>query len=73
MDAYRGENGTIAGEEGVVLPMLTPRAGYQAIPRRYEDTKLVINQDFTHKKILGNCMSVNIYLEFLPVMIYFLQ
>ena len=57
MAAHRGENGPTASAEGFVLPMLTPRVGYQAIPRRYEDTKLVINQDFTHKKILGNCMS----------------
>ena len=57
MAAHRGENGPTASAEGFVLPMLTSRVGYQAIPRRYEDTKLVINQDFTHKKILGNCMS----------------
>ena len=52
MDTHRGENGPSTAPEGFVLPMLTPRL-YQTVPRRYEETKLVVNQDFTHRKIIG--------------------
>ncbi|KAL8579982.1 hypothetical protein ACOMHN_054104 [Nucella lapillus] len=35
----------------VKFPQLTPR--YQGMPRRYEETKPVVIQDFTHRKIVG--------------------
>ncbi|XP_076471094.1 uncharacterized protein C6orf163 homolog [Babylonia areolata] len=35
----------------VKFPQLAPR--YQGMPRRYEETKPVVIQDFTHRKILG--------------------
>ena len=53
MTTQQRESGPTGGPEGVIFPTLTPRVGYQPIPRRYEETKLVVNQEFTHRKILG--------------------
>lgn len=33
------------------FPQLTPR--YHGVPRRYEETRPVVIQDFTHRKIIG--------------------
>ena len=54
-----GENAPSTARDGIVLPMLSPRVCYQAVPRRYEETKLVINQDFTHRKIIGTVCHID--------------
>ena len=44
----------MATEEPVVLPYLTsPETRYNAVPRRYEETRPVVVQNFAHRKIIG--------------------
>ena len=38
------------------FPQLAPR--YHGMPRRYEETKPVVIQDFTHRKIVGENLDV---------------
>lgn len=40
----------------IKFPQLAPR--YQGMPRRYEETKPVVIQDFTHRKIVGKLIKL---------------
>ena len=54
------ETKDMASKEGkaVILPALNPKVNYRGFPRRYEETKPAVVQDFTHRSILRKSLFV---------------
>ena len=50
---------SVANIGSLTLPMLKTETRYNGMPRRYEETKPAVVQNFTHRYILGKTHGCN--------------